>query len=96
MDTKHTPGPWTKVKRKVTPSLMDYSIVAEGEGFWDLATVHDDGGSRAIANAILIAAAPDLLAALGDLLVIATDHLRYSGDEVSNARAAIARAKGGQ
>jgi len=71
----------------------DHDIQAEDE---------EIGGDNVVwheadkANAALIAAAPGLLAALEELLVITADHLRYQGDEVLNARAAIAQAKGGQ
>jgi hypothetical protein len=65
MMDKHTPGPW-----RIDPA-SNYLIIAADEGdwedFWSVAAVGGDcgpGKSRSDANAHLIAAAPDLLAAL--------------------------------
>ena len=101
MSAKHTPGPWSlsdsfdRVERRVkhgdNPPLV-----------WGIASginsAHPDYMPRAeqIANARLIAAAPDLLAALYS---IATDPSAiYSGANAhigDIARAAIAKATGG-
>ena len=60
MTTKHTPGPWRE-------SAFDYErgVIVAGEKGVHVAKVEQQGmGHTAAANAALIAAAPDLLAAL--------------------------------
>jgi hypothetical protein len=94
MTGQHTPGPWFAV---------GYQVEIESETVADICTtnanlfgqggLHDD--ARAMANARLIAAAPDLLAALEDI-VQASD--ANDGDSLMNAIQAaqtiIAKAKG--
>ena len=95
MSAGHTPGPWFAV---------GYQVEIESDTVADICTtnahlfgqggLHDD--ARAMANARLIAAAPDLLR----LLEVARDCLEVSNyegedDEVLAAiRAALANAKG--
>jgi hypothetical protein len=95
MSAKHTPGPWFAV---------GYQVEIERENVADICTtnahlfgqpgLHDD--ARAMANARLIAAAPDML----KMLEVARDCLEASNfegedDEVLAAIASvIARAKG--
>lgn len=105
MESKHTPGPWT-----TDDSLADEA----GEfGIAILAKWQDGSAVRVAdcpvgevdpetyANARLIAAAPDLLAALRDLVENINDPT-CSIDELRNdvsfadSRAAIARATGGE
>lgn len=79
----HTPGPWT---------------VGEHRGVWVGPVVHADGKGVAFVvgsedNARLIAAAPELLAALKDLRVFVSDNLIFS-PEVAVADRAIAKAEG--
>ena len=57
MKAKHTPGPW-----KFTQSKSCVRVSSEFEEFGDLATVWEYYGN-AEANAMLIAAAPELLEA---------------------------------
>jgi hypothetical protein len=71
-EVKHTPGPWVLQKRDENIFRIVSSCVWE----WDIATVDNDvdcirGGTnedgislQSIANAKLIAAAPDMLSAL--------------------------------
>lgn len=73
--SKYTPGPW---KRKIKSVLIPVAPYEWAEAY---------GGS--IANARLIAAAPDLLEALQDLC----DTLGECG-MTEKARAAIAKAEG--
>lgn len=81
MTTKHTPGPWAAFQNRIQS--------AEGEPIADALMVSDfDTSGEDEANARLIAAAPDLLAALE--VVIA--HPNNFNFEV--VRAAIAKAKG--
>lgn len=60
----HTPGPWN-VSRHATPDYAPQFGIYAGESARDLATVT---GDNAAADAALIEAAPDLLAALEDAL----------------------------
>lgn len=95
---KHTPGPWVVEAIGVEPAVK--------AGQWYIATTNDgvDGdltGRKSLANANLIAAAPELLAALKDLLAASTSEdvtCACSGDTckkaVADARAAIAKAEG--
>jgi hypothetical protein len=98
MNTKHTPGPWVQAEY----SKLD--IVANGDTF--IATARDGlngiARERAIANARLIAAAPELLAALESLVAeyepniktFATDAPRKA--KWQSALVAIAKATGEQ
>ncbi len=95
MSAGHTPGPWFAV---------GYQVEIESDTVADICTtnahlfgqggLHDD--ARAMANARLIAAAPDLLR----LLEVARDCLEvsnYEGEEdevLAAIRAALANAKG--
>ena len=95
--SKHTPGPW--VWRKNYRGLdgpggaviLDY---ASYEGMW----VPDYAGDWAEANARLIAAAPELLAAVEDALAIfefgPDDQTVPAPKWVARARTAIAKATG--
>ena len=91
MSAKHTPGPWTILPN--TPHFV--RAMHPTEGMQPIATVYHFDGELAD-NARLIAAAPELLAALYS---IATDPSAiYSGANANIgdiARAAIAKAKGG-
>ena len=81
MPATHTPAPWT-----VTDQHSDYvmSVVRRGNGMSDLQT-----GSEA--DAALIAAAPDLLAALKGMFVLLDAGSLYEPQSIA-ARAAIAKA----
>lgn len=82
--TKHTKGPWhIRAER-----YRFIHVTASGGGIAHLDTIDGEG----MANARLIAAAPDLLEALTDLL---SAHHHSKGDEwVDAAYAAIAKAQG--
>lgn len=90
MEEKYTPGPWEVDGPRIYSTTK--TLVATVGLFRSLET--------ASANARLIAAAPDLLAALESLLEWAADvhdpmkqsRINYSGMDA--ARAAIAKAKG--
>ena len=84
--TQHTPGPW--YNRQHSGNTSRVIIAPDGAAVFIVYSIED---------ARLIAAAPDLLAALNDLLADAvrlgiTDS-EYSGSAIE-ARAAIARATG--
>ncbi len=59
---KHTPAPWRVVLANPSPTTGEWMIAGEKPGY--LAEVRDCGSGDVIANARLIAAAPDLLEAL--------------------------------
>lgn len=93
MTHEHTKGPWT-----LCPENDGAFTIWAGER--QIAEIApDDMGDTlpAKANARLIAAAPDLLAALAPLVNAAPKDggmIRLDGDELARARAAIAKAKG--
>jgi hypothetical protein len=98
MKAKHTPGPWKIAFFEYEPNEV---FVQWPHGY---AAVHGSRAGRE-ANARLIAVAPDLLAALNDLLPY-TDDLCDAGPEgygwqsleleevIGKARAAISKATG--
>jgi hypothetical protein len=93
MKTKFTPGPWnnTPMQDKIWDSEGQIMIARIGDLPWI------DGKSDWMteqANARLISAAPELLAAL-EALVECPDYRGISTHEMSHAREAIAKAKGG-
>jgi len=105
--TQHTPGPWHIVSAadpiEKTIMFSFGGFVGDGDNA-PIATTCTSSYSDetrpavALANARLIAAAPDLLAALEKLIgdvrdIHDIDTIMY--DDVLNARAAIAKAKGG-
>lgn len=102
-EMKHTPGPWMVIHHKC---IHPHITIAQNAGtsLRDRSIAYIDGHMHEDnANAALIAAAPDLLAALQmvvDSLVtwieIAEDEdLRdYDNNALSAARAAIAKARG--
>ena len=103
-NAKHTPGPWTYHKMEEWTRAEDsgkISIIAHGP----IAYTGDNGNGpgNAEANAALIAAAPDLLAALSELASYCADALDaavLSEEEMAEnglmglAYAAIAKAEG--
>ena len=115
METKHTPGPW-KLDMNSVGLFLKGSIPVDGSGHDALAQVvwqmEDDAdygknSPECEANARLIAAAPELLAALDRLLKAAPpgkmdDPMTFTRKNAeyilasSEARAAIAKATGSQ
>lgn len=110
MKTQHTPGPWQWAASTAGTQDDVYHVGAEYEPHGDICTIakqdpqQDGGRSRALelANARLIAAAPELLEALEQCLQVAcelgAEESRYPSDKkaVAIARAALAKAKGEQ
>ena len=84
----HTPGPWN-----LEHGHRGFVIT---DGVYDVAVVRDFGNEDNKANAILISAAPDLLAALKAIVEAweVTGGMCFKNNEIGNARAAIAKAKG--
>ena len=94
-ETKHTPGPWKVLSEEaIRIKSQDGSLLAM---LHHLRGVHGVNGRIPIeevhANARLIAAAPELLEALKELLGLAERH-GWLHVAVNNARAAIAKAEG--
>jgi hypothetical protein len=100
MSGQHTPGPWEYTK---AASSGDRGIHAEGTGifaeaFADIRRAGENNSAEALANARLIAAAPDLLEALrwaaqnADQSEAGRDDDWYAG--LDRVRAAIAKAEG--
>lgn len=79
-----TPGPWRLAK---PPSTMGLTVTLYGPNSSTLGIIHT-GSSAYVANAALIAAAPDLYAALEALLESA------DRTNLHAARAALRRARG--
>lgn len=94
--SKHTPGPWSFLRSKA-PVDGEYDFAISGEGAPVLAEVFgrfsNGGYSPAEDNARLIAAAPELLDALRNLVAV-QPNLMANSAELANARAAIAKADG--
>lgn len=85
-NVKHTPGPWfvaSDAARESVVPILDWSGRSIGH------TPHTREG---IANALLMASAPGLLAALEG--IIGLNGQRIDGDLMSVARAAIRKARG--
>lgn len=83
--TKHTPVPWT-----LASSIADHAWVVSPPGGGAIATVPYGSGKEA---ATLIAAAPDLLAALRRTVEGMSIHMP-GASALYDARAAIAKAEG--
>ena len=85
MRTQHTPGPWT----------VDHDAVSHNGAHIAFAIGHDgDDYATQCANARLVAAAPDLLAALQEILDAEEGVGETDRPHMIRARAAIAKATG--
>ena len=92
--TEHTPGPWM-----VTPDHDEgigwRHVSSFPEGFGDIATTWSGKhGDASEANARLIAAAPDMLDALEELVDTLDSRGVIDSFTTQSARAAIAKATG--
>ena len=92
---EHTPGPWGIRERPYDPEVVweggnaPYTI--EAEGGWCVAKGGIQAGAT-MPNARLIAAAPEMLDALKEILFLANNATR---DDIARAaRTAIAKAEG--
>lgn len=97
----HTQGPWRVGDWKYTDSRLAWrrdgvpTILGANDAIAEVFNLYrpnaeDDAESEALANARLIAAAPEMLAALQSLT-----HPMASDEDLQNALAVIAKAKGG-
>lgn len=92
--SKHTPGPWLRDGRFVY-ALNEHGINAMSLSLPPGIGHYDDKETQE-ANARLIAAAPELLEALQHLLEFADQTGRGCSSQEEAARAAIAKATGGE
>ena len=113
MSNKHTPGPWHADGLEIwATKAVRFNLTTVGTPMIAAVWAHADmeGGSPANANARLIAAAPELLGALQNMMDIVDDAPKgvasyYANGEdapwsdfdreITAARAAIAKATGG-
>lgn len=105
-ETKFTPGPWFVLTDHPTNAAVRVCSGFDGWHGGELATLYgpcegdedENGvwplGETRMANARLIAAAPDLYAALVETLAIAERN--ESGEYADRARAALAKARGSE
>lgn len=87
--TAHTPGPWKWHRVQAPQSVTEYTLKGPDVlcRYWhDISQSHD---------ALLIAAAPDLLEALESLLKFPDHGHSNAIDAWDKARAVISKAKGG-
>lgn len=96
--TPHTPGPWRLLEPDLTPVEADEraQLRIDSPGDWDglaYANVAPGCGAEAIANARLIAAAPELLALLEEF-VECDDPRPELGELLVRAGATIKKARG--
>lgn len=101
----HTPGPWATVDAEWMISQRSgmgyrYFPVRSSGQTWDIANVFaDEDDPEMLANARLIAAAPELLQELKRLLSMWEKAIGWEKDYMDMgdaARAAIAKAEGGE
>jgi hypothetical protein len=95
---KHTPGPWQLARFNANRATVEVETVARGDELPDQGYFIALVGSYAAEpgpDARLIAAAPDLLAALEYILDWSPDGSKWSGETARDmGRAAIAKARG--
>ena len=94
MTSQHTPGPWTFTD---DPEYNCFYVDAQNGAIGVADVVRLPVKDQGLANARLIAAAPDLLDALQDLLWAVTgfgDFEAQYPEEYAKARIAIAKARG--
>jgi hypothetical protein len=86
----HTPGPWTW-----TPNGSDVVIVDATGGLVAVVRPDDRHSDRSFADIRLIAAAPELLEVLRDVLAVYDGPQPVTVGLLERMRAAVARAGGG-
>lgn len=93
----HTPAPWY-VERDAATNKPEFIRAFVHDEMFDIADVLCDETGNAAANAQLLAAAPELLAALHEIVLAAEagelDEYGTSGDWFREAKAAITKATG--
>lgn len=99
--SKHTPGPWEREAQAIRIQTMGWPINDPRDGS-RLAVVLGEKSEELRANARLIAAAPDLLAALRKLIDVTPVEYDYAGEPMdrefgaalTEAEAILARIEG--
>ncbi len=87
--SKHTPGPWKVSLNKNVPLI--YQDKFSNYTIWAIAKINDDEVGDRKANAILIAAAPELLESLEEMLTTPGVNMK---EVILKARSVIKKAKG--
>lgn len=73
MDTKHTPGPWHVTGKHAECEVRYVGVDTSDRHSQQIATLYGFGGEQQEANARLIAAAPELLEAIQEIELVATE-----------------------
>ncbi len=101
MEAKHTPGPWSitntimgSAETTVWPSAVVAAPYGSVDTVCDFSFMTNKPHGEQQANARLIAAAPELLAALRAMIERAEWHGDKDADGLCGARAAVAKAEG--
>jgi hypothetical protein len=103
MEAKHTPGPWKVEFNAPMAAIPGHLIKADNTAETPIALLWEGGGTKGgptqIANARLIAAAPELLEALEHMVAVSNWATTIQSEEqydamIANAEAAIRKAKG--
>lgn len=102
-ESRHTPGPWKLSNDAQGPCIVMHPTL-EGVAIASLTNIHEPvngfveieaaGAPERTANARLIAAAPELLAACETMLALIGPHDTGLASAANLMRAAIAKAKG--
>lgn len=95
--SKHTPGPWwLKVAHNGDCGILAYDTGVFAEAYADIRHSGEDNRDEALANARLIAAAPDLLEALKainvDICMVSasSENMRLVRDAIAKAEGVVA------
>lgn len=90
----HTPGPWKIAhERSDDEEVSPWGCVEVADKRW--ITIEGRSGDEALANAQLISAAPELLAACEEVLEQCSHDFHFN-ELYEQAQAAIAKAEGGE
>lgn len=98
MSSKHTPGPWKWSDQYTHPSGKPAWTLLGRHGLYGILTCDQGSAPQDLsdeANARLIAAAPELLAALQIAVRQNSHDMQMTGEELRICAAAIAKATGG-
>jgi hypothetical protein len=91
---KHTPGPWRVVANGGTLEAVKPHLSIKGDQSIDVAVLFHGQSQLGIANARLIAAAPELLLAAKDMLRLAEIHTQDQSEAYQYLEDAVRKAEG--